>query len=212
MVSFLFTILQLGYTRKFRWSIIMFVKSQCLNFNSLSCFGGHYRRNVFTLNEIFGHIMSLLMFQLLYNVMIVYFQLFCGGENSHIHFIIHNIFYVCFVDLYILVIVPVKQLILCNDIFWNPELRNENMTKPFYVRNPMDDLQLNTRNPLQHKTRKCVLIQRQSSKSLLTNPLRNPMAECSHTSKKIHPQHQIRNPILNERQQSTSTSMPPVEI
>ena len=81
MVSFFFTILQLLYTRKFIWSTKKYVRSQCLNGSTMASFGGKHRRNVFTMEEIGGYVTSLLVFQLSYNIMIVYFQFFSDSKK-----------------------------------------------------------------------------------------------------------------------------------
>ena len=153
MVSFFFTILQLLYTRKFIWSTDKFVKSQCLNNSSMACFGGKHRRNVFTMKEIGGYVNSLLVFQLIYNVMIVYFQFFCERKTSHICFILHNIFYFCFVDLYISVVIPIKHLILCHkSLSYSTQQKETNTKTNFYVRNYLEEFQMIMKKTKQNKT------------------------------------------------------------
>ena len=89
------------------------------------------------MKEIGGYVTSLLVFQLIYNIMIVYFQFFGDSKNSHIYLIIHNMFYVCFVDLYISFFIPLKHLILCRKYLWySSQQKEENTEKSFYV-NPI---------------------------------------------------------------------------
>ena len=158
MVSFFFTILQLLYTRKFIWSTKKYVRSQCLTGSTMACFGGKHRRNVFTMEEIGGYVTSLLVFQLSYNIMIVYFQFFSDSKNSHICFLIHNIFYFCCVDLYNSVFIPLKHLILCHTTLWHSsQHKEENTTKAFYVRNPFEEYEMIMKRQNQTQTKSAVV-------------------------------------------------------
>jgi hypothetical protein len=158
MVSFFFTILHLLHTRKFAWSTQKYVRSQCLTGSTMACFGGKHRRNVFTMEEIGGYVTSLLVFQLTYNIMIVYFQFFSDSKNSHICFIIHNIFYLCVVDLYNSFFIPLKHLILCHRKLWHsPQQKAENNTKAFYVRNPFEEYEMLRKRQKQAKSKSAVV-------------------------------------------------------
>jgi hypothetical protein len=124
----------------------------------MGCFGGKHRRNVFTMEEIGGYVTSLLVFQLFYNIMIVYFQFFCDSKNSHIYFIIHNMFYVCFVDLYISFFIPLKHLILCQTYLWySSQHKEENTTKPFFVRHPFEEFEMMMKKHKQNQRKPTVV-------------------------------------------------------
>ena len=120
MLSYLTTIIHTVYMKKFHWSIQTFVKSKCLSRKSMACFGGTQRRNVFTMEEIVGYEKNLHLFTLLYNGLIVYIQFYSDKVNSQTYFVLHNLMYVGFVDIYNLVIVPLKHLLLCNESIWYP--------------------------------------------------------------------------------------------
>ena len=150
MVSFAFTFLQLVYMKKFQWETIKLVKSKCLAGQTMACFGGKYRRNVFTFEEIVGYKTRLLLFTLIYNIMIVLFQFYCDSDNSHIYFVVHNIFYVSFVNIYFLVYVPLKHVLLSNQSIWySTKSKDQDTPRSFYVRNPVLQMTRNLNQPKQ---------------------------------------------------------------
>ena len=142
LVSFFLTILQFLYMIKFKREIDNYVKSKCLSRRSFACFGGKHRRNVFTMEELVGYEMSLLIFTLVYNILIIYFQFYSDKHYRQMYFIAHNVFYVIFVDFYMLVYVPLKHLTISKQSIWPcSQERKENELRSFYVRNPLESFQ-----------------------------------------------------------------------
>ena len=136
-ISFLVTIIHLAYMIKNSWSIEIFIKSKCLSGKTIACFGGKHRRNVFTLQEIVQNERNLLIFTLFYNILIIGIQSYSDKANSYIYFVVHNLIYVSFVDIYSLVLIPLKQLHLCNSSIWFPHSEPAHTTgRPFYVSRP----------------------------------------------------------------------------
>ena len=124
--------------KKFHWSIKKYVKNNCISGKSMACFGGKNRRNVFTMDEIVRYEKNMLIFTFIYNLIIIYIQYFCNRVDSKFYFVFHNLLYVSFVDIYSVVVVPLKHLLLCNESIWSSIKNTEpNIEKSFYVRNPI---------------------------------------------------------------------------
>ena len=119
-MSFLITFLHLFYVVKYNASIRSFIRQKCLQNKSLACFGGKYRRNVFTMKEMYYILRNLLLFKIIYNSLIWCFQFEFDNKSSHRFnlFCIHNLVYLCFVDMYNIVFIPCRQIFYCQDSIW----------------------------------------------------------------------------------------------
>ena len=120
-ISFLITLLHLFYLNKYNISIRTFIRQNCLLNRSLACFGGKYRRNVFTMTEIYFNLNNLLLFTIVYNILIWCFQYYCDKIYRSYYYIIHNLFYLFFVDPYNIVFIPCWQIYLCSRSIWLSE-------------------------------------------------------------------------------------------
>ena len=67
-------------------------------------------------------------------------------------------FYVCFVDLYISFFIPLKHLILCQTYLWySSQHKEENTTKPFFVRHPFEEFEMIMKKQKQNQTKPTVV-------------------------------------------------------
>ena len=68
--------------------------------------------------ELMGYEMRILIFTLIYNIIIIYFQFYSDKHYRQMYFIAHNFFYVSF-DLNMLIFVPLKHLIFSERSSWS---------------------------------------------------------------------------------------------
>ena len=75
-------------------------------------FGGKHHRNILSMDETLKYFVEVTALILLDNGMIMLFQIFRNKIDTETRFVIHNIIWVSFINLYISVYVPLKHIIL----------------------------------------------------------------------------------------------------
>ena len=122
----------------FRRMITDYVKGQNLNMTTFSQFGGKNQRNLFTVTQTHSYMLVCLSFAILDNVLIIIFQLYRGQMDKNTQFILHNLLWVAFIELFFGIYVPVKHIILSREclpgLWWNNRIVQ---MKKFYVSKQM---------------------------------------------------------------------------
>ena len=104
------------FTYRFMKMINDYVKRQNLKMKTFSQFGGKHQRNLFTVKQNLSYMLVVLCRPALDTGLTLMFELYKEQLDKDNQFIIYNLFWVGYVELFFGIYVPVKHIILSRDL------------------------------------------------------------------------------------------------
>ena len=125
------------FTYRFMKMINSYVKGQNLEMQTFSQFGGKHQRNLFTVKQNLSYLLVVLCRPALDTGLTILFKLYKEQLDKTNQFIIYNLFWVGFIEVFFGIYVPVKHIILSRDLlpglWWDDKIVQ---TSNFYVSKP----------------------------------------------------------------------------
>ena len=124
-------------TFRYKNKINSYVKGQNLRMKTFSQFGGRWRRNLITLDETNYYLFVCYCFLFSENILIFILQIYREKVDKNIQFILQNLLWVVFLDIFFGIYVPLKHIIQsreCLPSLWFDSKKIQD--NKFYVREP----------------------------------------------------------------------------